>query len=337
MKSLIVNTIKLGMSLGLTLILANSGMLSAQSHLISLEAQGVAAYTSANEEIQFYSHHPHDAMQRPSLGFDYVGRFGGATRDIGYLAIQARLAYAEEEKSGIQPQLYNAFFNWKAPGVDIWLGHNKPALGLSSYLDNHALLLVDNSMSALNFDRDWGLGMYMDRDAFNLRASVSTGSGMPLYIGDNHLIAMRAGFGDLARENHTFGVSLSKGKVLRSMGYYVMHNNKLHDVLTAGADASLRWLDWDVKADILAGEYDGDIAYAALGRVGKYLLPEDRMLLEVQALASELKGTRTQDYSLGLSWQATSSISLRGAYTYSEPVSDHRLALQLYYLKSFPF
>lgn len=333
----IATAIPRALLLGLLLVLTLPSMLPAQSHLISLEAQGVAAYTTATDELQYYSHHAHDAMQRPSLGFDYLGRFGGSTRDIGYLAIQARLAYAEEEDSGVQAQLYNAFFNWKAHGVDIWLGHNKPALGLSSYMDNHALMLADNSMSALNFDRDWGVGMLMDRDAFNLRASVSTGSGMPLYVGENHLLALRAGIGDQARDNRTLGLSLSKGKVLRSMGYNVMHNNKLHDVITLGADASLRWLDWDLKADILAGEYDGDRAYAALGRVGWFLLPEDSMLLEAQALAGELKGARAQDYSVGLSWQATSSLSVRGTYTYSEPTANHRVALQLYYLKSFPF
>ena len=140
------------------LLFALIPLLRGDNNLLYFEIQGVISYRDDPGEFVWYSHHEHETMQKPSLGFDFVRRSRGRGRDSGYLAIQGRLAYDEHKSSRIEPQLYNAYYNFKIVRSDLWVGHNKTALGLSSYLDNHALLMPDNSMSNLNFDRDWGLG-----------------------------------------------------------------------------------------------------------------------------------------------------------------------------------
>ena len=85
--------------------------------------------------------------------------FQEGPRDIGTLAVQARLAYDPEEGGKAQFQLYNAYFRYKAGFADIWAGHSRPALGLSSVLDSHALLLPTLAMTGYGFDRDWGVGI----------------------------------------------------------------------------------------------------------------------------------------------------------------------------------
>ncbi|MCK7470484.1 MAG: hypothetical protein MZU95_06595 [Desulfomicrobium escambiense] len=82
----------------------------------------------------------------------------GRTRDIGVLAVQARLAYDQEGEHKLEPQLYNAYFRLKTKFAGIWIGHSRPALGLSSVLDGHALLLPAPAMLGYGFDRDWGSG-----------------------------------------------------------------------------------------------------------------------------------------------------------------------------------
>ncbi|MDZ4182505.1 MAG: hypothetical protein U1B83_06490 [Candidatus Cloacimonadaceae bacterium] len=310
---------------------------SAQNNLLFFKAQAVAGYYDHSETWEYYSHHPHHAMQKPSLGIDFISRIGGKTRDIGYFALQARLAYDQSESNNVQPQLYNAFFNWKAPIADVWIGHNKTALGLSSYLDNHALLLIDNSMSGLNFDRDWGAGINYDGDLLDVSFSATTGSGMPLYVGENNLFAARVGLGDLSSHNATVGISGATGKILKSMGYNVMHNNKKHELLLGGIDASWRYLGMEVATDVLYGEYDTDPAYAALGRLGFFLLPEERLKLDLQGHFTELKGYAEQFYSAGLSIRVIPDLTLRSVYTLHYPGENYSIALQAYFYKGIVF
>jgi len=319
------------------LLLLTPFSIQASRNLLFWEAQAVAGYFGSNQAWELYSHHPHDAMQKPSLGIDYLGRFGNAGKDFGYLAMQARLAYDKNEANKLQPQLYNAFINWKAPIADIWLGHNKTALGLSSYLDNHSLLLADNTMSGLNFDRDWGAGIKAETMLLDLSASVTTGSGMPLWVGKNHLLVLRAGLGDPNKDNHSLGVSVAQGKILKSMGYTVMHNNKLHELRLGGLDAAWRYLDLDIKGDLLYGSYDSDPAYAALFRTGLFLLPEERAILDLQAHLTKLKDAENQYYTVGLSYRLTPYLSLRTAITRHDPGGHDSVALQVYCYKGIVF
>ncbi len=326
----------LRLSLLISLLFASPKLL-ANSNILFLEAQAVGSWSFEDEEWRHYSHHPHDAMQKPSIGMDYIGRFGSSTRDWGYVALQFRLAWDDSEKANIQPQLYNAFANLKANDFDFWIGHNKPALGLSSSLDNHALLMMDNSMSGLNFDRDWGFGLLVDRSITTTRLSLTTGSGMPLYAKGNYLLSGRLSHADISRDNYSIGVSGAWGEVLKSMGYEIMHDKRSHELAVGGFDTSLRYLDWELKTDLIYGSYDKSKAYAALGRIGRFLLPEERALWEFQAQFSELKSNRQQVYSTGLMYRINKDFTIRAVYSHTEPSSVQGLALQIYYYKGLLF
>jgi hypothetical protein len=76
------------------------GEISAQSSLFYLEAQGIAGYSSSRDKWIFYSLHPEEAMQKPSLGFDYLQHFSRETGDFAVLAVQARLALAFPRTTG---------------------------------------------------------------------------------------------------------------------------------------------------------------------------------------------------------------------------------------------
>lgn len=311
--------------------------IAAQSNILFFEAQGLMAYTDSHSGWQAYSHHPHDAMQKPSVGIDYLGRIRTPSKDLGYVSLQFRLAYDEDEPDKIQAQVYNAFVNGKTRWADVWIGHNKTAIGLNSYLDNHALLLADNTMSGLNFDRDWGVGIKHDGGNWNLNLSAGTGSGMPLYVGENYLLGSRLAWGDLSRSNATIGLSLAKGNVLKSMGYHVMHNNKKHPMLLGGMDIGWRYLDFDLKTDLLYGSYDDDPAYALVARSAYYPLPEDRLGIELQFQANELKSTKSTAYSAGLAYRINSDFTLRSTNVLQEPEGIQTIALQVYFYKGIVF
>lgn len=320
----------------LLLILCCNSILLAQSNLLNLEAQVAGSFLPETQDFNWYTHHPHELMQMPSAGFDFLSRMGTSSRDFGYISLQARLAY-DEDNDNIQAQLYNAFLNLKLSGLDIWLGHNKPAIGLSSYLDNHALLQRDLTMSGLNFDRDWGAGLKLSRTNPSFSASVTTGSGMPLRVKETYLVASRIGWGDLAAQNYSLGLTASGGEILKTMGYEIMHNEIPHRLRTAGMDFSARFLNAYVYADGLYGSFHEESAYAGLLRLGYYLLPEERAALETQAYIQELAAVSSQEYSLGLNLLLNADFSLRAVYSYNQPDELHKIAMQIYYLKALAF
>jgi hypothetical protein len=142
----------------------------AKSYLFYLEAQGVAGYSSALKKGILYSLSQEDAMQKPSLGFDYIQRISGETRDYGALALQVRLAYNNEGSKKIELQVYNAYLRYKAGFSDLWIGHNRPAMGLSSTLDSHGLLLPTLAMTGFGFDREgFRLGEFGRLHLYRLR------------------------------------------------------------------------------------------------------------------------------------------------------------------------
>lgn len=319
------------------LVLLKSTLLQADNTLLYFEAQGVASYRAEQKEFVWYSHHQHETMQKPSLGFDFVRRIRATGRDRGYLAIQARIAFDEHKSSKLEPQLYNAFYNLKIMRSDLWIGHNKTALGLSSYLDNHALLMPDNSMSPLNFDRDWGIGFYTEKQFTDYRVSLTTGSGMPLYVKDNYLVAGRIGIGDLDRDNRNFGFSVAQGQILKTMGYHYMHDKKIHNVLFGGFDTGIRYLNKYLMADLIAGRYDDQTAYASLLRTGINLLPDDRMNLEAQVQLLRTTGSREELFAGGFSYRLTPYLTFRTLFEHNYRLSANNVTMQLYYLRGFVF
>lgn len=314
------------------LLAASAAGLRAQSTLLYLELQAVAAYSTSAREIQFFSLMPDDAMQKPSLGFDLVKRFSGRTRDIGVLAVQARLAYDQMGVSPLEAQLYNAYFRLKAGPFNVWLGHNRPALGLSSVLDSHALLLPAPAMMGYGFDRDWGIGLDKDLSWGSAALSLTAGSGMPLYLKGNFLAAARVAKGVLARDNYSLGLSLAHGNVLETMGYALVDPEPF-PWTAAAFDATYLWRNFENRAEVLVGRRDGEGMALFFWRAGLALLEEGRLKIEAQPAVWRRAGA--WDYSLGagLTYLFNADLAGRLMVFHDGERRGARLAVQLYYYK----
>jgi hypothetical protein len=306
--------------------------LHAQSSLFFLELQAVGAYSTSARGFQLFSLMPEDVMQKPTVGFDFVQRFSGRSRDIGVLAVQARLAYDQEGGHKLEPQLYNAFFRLKAGFADIWAGHSRPALGLSYALDSHALLLPAPAMLGYGFDRDWGVGLERDFSWGRAAASLTTGSGMPLYFKGNFLAAARVSKGVLARDNYSLGLSLTHGNILETMGYTLVEPEPF-SWSAACVDASYLWRNLENRAEILLGRRDGAGMFLLFWRSGLSLLEEGRLKLEVQPVLMNRGGD--WDYSLasGLTYLLNADLAGRFMVLYDHGRRDARFVVQLYYYK----
>jgi len=173
----------------LTLAAGAALPLKAQSYLFYLELQGVGGYSTAAKKLVYYSQEQLEVMQKPSLGFDYIQRFSGESGDFAILAVQGRLAWNAAEGKTLEPQLYNAYLKFKLKPFDLWIGHERPSFGLASVLDSHGLLLQPLDMRGYGFDRDWGVGAQRDYRWGSAAASLTAGSGMPLYFKGNYLAA----------------------------------------------------------------------------------------------------------------------------------------------------
>jgi hypothetical protein len=271
-----------------------------------------------------------DVMQKPSLGFDYIQRFSSAGGDWGMLAVQARLAYDPTVRHDAEPQLYNAYLKIKPGFGDIWLGHNKPAFGLSSTIDNHGTLLQPLSMYGFGYDRDWGAGYYRDFSWGNVSASATLGSGMPFIMRGNRLFSARVAKGDLNQDNYTVGLSASYGKFpYWTMGYHTVNGLPRIENYRLGSDATILWNRFESRTDIIGQRYfppwahDGMIGWYAFERLSLNTLNENRLRLEVQLIAEMEKtlatgiphignyGIRWDNTTIGVSYVITSDLTFR--------------------------
>jgi len=327
-KALIKNRILAALAIG---ALAAAG-LQAQTTLFFLELQAVGAYSTSSGAFELFSLVPEDVMQKPTVGFDFVKRFSGRSRDIGVLAVQARLAYDQKGAHSLQPQLFNAFFRLKAGFADIWAGHSRPALGLSYALDSHALLLPAPAMLGYGFDRDWGLGLERDFAWGNAALSLTAGSGMPLYFKGNFLAAARVSKGILARDNYSLGLSLAHGNILETMGYTLVEPEPF-SWSVATVDATYLWRNLENRAEILFGRRDGAGMFLIFWRSGLALLDEGRLKVEVQPVLMSQAGE--WDYSLasGLTYLLNADLAGRFMVLYDRGRRDARFVLQLYFYK----
>ncbi len=304
----------------------------ASGHLLYLEAQGIIGYSSAQKSTIFYSSSQQETMQKPSLGIDYLRRFSTKDKDVASLAIQVRLALNGEGKRTLEPQIYNAFLKLKPHFADLWLGHNRPALGLSSYLDGHALLLATLSMQGFGFDRDWGMGVYRTLPHGDISLSVTSGSGMPLEFRGNYLVAGRASYGVLNQDNYSWGLSLARGEILETMGYHLMSSEPTSLELV-GADLAYLWNNLENCLEVFIGRKMEEPSYALFYRPGINLLSEGRLKLEAQPIYWKVGANENHQLSLAISFQATAEMTLRGRYVYESPIKDHRVNLQIYYYR----
>ena len=298
--------------------------------LLYLEAQAVGGYDSVRNKAIFYSFDQKEVMQKPGVGFDTVQKFSGSQGDIGSLAVQGRLAINAEGRQTIEPQLYNAFFKLKTRPADLWVGHDKPAFGLSSVLDSHALLLSPLAMEGFGFDRDWGLGANRDFDWGDLKTSLTSGSGMSLHFYGNWLASARASWGVLSRDNYSAGVSAVQGKALDVMGYHVLQHDPM-DFTLGGADFTGLWNNWEGRFDFLDGRRMGQPAYAFFWRLGVNLGEERRLKLEAQPVLLRTGPETHHQLAAGLSYIMTSDLTCRGMYQYDSLGNDQRVLAQIYY------
>ena len=308
----------------------------ADDHLLYFEAQGIAGYSSEIRKGIFYSQNPDAEMQKPSLGFDYIKRFSGESGDVATFALQGRLAitvdWKNEDNLKLEPQAYNAYLKVKTPGPYVWIGHNRPAFGLSSYFDSHALLLRTLAIQGFGYDRDWGAGLYRDFSWGDISATATTGSGMPVYFRGNYMTAARASYGVLSRDNMNLGLSLGYGKTLETMGYKLL-TQEPRQMTLGGLDFTFLRNNLEHRIDFLGGRWQGEETYAMLYRFGVNLGQEGRMKLEAQPMLWKFGGENNYQLSGCFSFLATSDLTLRLAYTYDHKTSDNAVVMQIYYYR----
>lgn len=319
-------------ALATTAFLIFSFQAQARSYLFYLEAQTVVGYSSTKKSAIFFSLSQKDAMQKPSLGFDYIHRLSGETRDFGAFALQVRLAYNHETEKKIELQIYNAYFKYKAGFADLWAGHNRPAFGLSSALDSHALLLPTLAMMGYGFDRDWGLGLQRDFDWGNFSASLTTGSGMPLYFKGNYLASLRISQGILAKQNHNLGLSLAYGKILETMGYELMKPDSFSFQFVS-MDWTYLWTRFESRVEIMLGKKMKQENYILFWRLGMNFFEENRLKFELQPIFWKEGEASNYLLSAGLSYQLSTNLALRSMYQYDHDRRDRKIVFQVYYYK----
>ncbi len=276
------------------------------------------------------------AMQKPSLGFDYVQRFAKATGDFAILAVQGRLAWNAGGESRLEPQLYNAYIRFKFSLADLWAGHNRPAFGLSSVFDTHAHLLQTLAMDGYGYDRDWGLGLNRDLPKGNWSLSLTTGSGMPFRLQGNYLLSGRMSFGVLSQDNWSLGLSAAYGKALETMGYKVVSSDP-RPLGLAGADFSLFWNNFENRLEAIAGRKFGESALAVFWRLGVNFLEENRLKWEIQPVFRKEGGETMLEISTGVTYLATGDLALRIIYAYEGEIRDSRVVFQIYYYRRIIF
>jgi hypothetical protein len=305
----------------------------AAGYLLYLEAQGIAGYSSAQDKAIYYSKDVEETMQKPSLGFDYLHRLSGAGGDYGALALQFRIAYdTQDDEKDLEPQLYNAYFKYKTGWSDLWIGHNRPAMGLNSYFDTHAHLLDTLAMNDFGYDRDWGVGSYRDFSWGNLAVSMTTGSGMPLRFKGNWLAAARVSTGILNQDNYNLGFSAGYGEPLETMGYNLM-NDEPRRLALVGTDLTYLWNNLESRWEGMAGRNQDQEAYALYWRLGVNVLDEGRMKLEAQPMYLKIGSDDSYQLAAGPSYQLTPDITLRAMYRYDEAMDDHKVVFQAYWYR----
>jgi hypothetical protein len=319
--------------LSLAVLLLGAAPAYGDSDLLYIEAQGIAGYSSLQSKPIYYSMNPDAEMQKPSVGLDYLHRFSGETGDWGSLGFQGRLALSayEDGEKKIESQAYNAWLKVKTSWTDVWFGHNRPALGLGSYFDSHPLILRTLPIQGFGYDRDWGIGTYRDFSWGNLQFSATTGSGMPVTLHGNYMLAARAAYGVLNEDNYTAGLSAGYGKTLDTMGYLVRDPDP-RGMRVVEADIAFLRDNLEHRFDIFAGKWLGQDTVAMVYRLGILFGPEERLKIEAQPTYWR-SGGENWLMAVCISALATSDLTVRTMYEYNHAQGDHRVIVQLYYYK----
>jgi hypothetical protein len=321
---------------GFLILAAAGGHVFSASYLFFLEVQGIAGYSTALKKAVFFSLSQMETMQKPSLGFDYVQRFSGASGDFAVLAVQARLAVNAEGEKTLEPQLYNAYLKIKTRAADIWVGHNRPKFGLASSLDSHAQLLQPLSMNGFGFERDWGIGLERDYAWGNAGISATTGSGMPLTFKGNYFLAGRFSRGILNQDNYSVGFSAGYGKVLDVMGYHLLSEEPM-EFSVAGLDFTWLKNNLEHRVEFLGGGLNGQGVFALFWRTSMGLLEESRLKLEIQPVIVFARENTQLQFAVGATYLATADWTLRTMVQYDKDMKDVRFVIQAYFYKGIRF
>lgn len=318
----------------LAAIFSGSPAAYGDSHLLYFEAQGIAGYSSQQSKTIYYSQDPDAEMQKSSVGFDFLQRFSGESGDWGSFGLQSRLAlsvYPDGSKR-VEPQAYNAWFKVKTPWSDVWIGHNRPALGLGSYFDSHPLILRTLPIQGFGYDRDWGVGTYRDFSWGNLQLSATTGTGMPIYFHGNYLLAGRAGYGVLNEDNYSAGLSFGYGRTLDTIGYK-LRDPYAKELRLVGADFAFLRNRFEHRFDLFYGKWLGEDTIAMMYRLGILLHPEGRLKVEFQPTYWNTWNLRDENWLMSTCFSAmiTSDLTFRTMYEYNWKNDDHRVIAQLYF------
>ncbi len=314
----------------------------ASSQLLYFEAQGIGGYSSQLGKPIYYSMDPDGEMQKPSVGFDYLKRFSGESGDWATFALQGRAALTVNGLNGAdgikwEPQIYNAYFKVRTPGPYVWAGHNRPAFGIGSYFDSHGLLLRTLAIQGFGYDRDWGTGLNKDFSWGDISASLTTGSGMPVYARGNSMSAARVSYGVLSQDNFNLGFSLGYGSTLDTMGYN-LRDPKPQEMRLAGADLTILWNRFEHRFDALAGTWlDKDDTYAAMYRLSFNVDPEGRFKIEGQPTVWKFGNDRDYQLALCVSSRVTSDLTIRTMYQYDHNTDGNSFVLQFYYYGLIPW
>jgi hypothetical protein len=220
----------------------------------------------------------------------------------------------------------------KTPGPYVWVGHNRPAFGLSSYFDSHGLLLRTLAIQGFGYDRDWGVGTYKDFSWGDISASATTGSGMPFLLKGNYMTAVRVSYGVLSQDNMNLGVSAGYGRTLDTMGYKLRDQDP-REMRLAGMDLTILRNNLEHRFDLLAGKWLGEDTHAMSYRFGVNLDPEARMKIEAQPTYWKFSEDKNYELALCFSFLATSNLTVRVMYTYDNNERDNRVIMQLYYYR----
>jgi len=322
-----------------------AGPVWATDHLLYFEAQAIAGYSSEVRRPIYYSQNPDAEMQKPSVGFDYLQRFSGESGDVATFALQGRLALTEDNppeadygdsenrsRYKLEPQIYNAYLKVKTPLSYLWVGHNRPAFGLSSYFDSHGLILRTLAIQGFGYDRDWGGGLYRDFSWGDVSASVTTGSGMPVYMKGNYMAAARISYGVQSQDNFNLGLSVGYGSTLDTMGYRLRDSEPLPMRLGA-VDLTILRNNLEHRFDLYAGTWLDKDTYAMSYRFGVNVDQEGRLKIEAQPTYWKFGEEKDYELALCLSSQVTSNLTARLGYSYEHNRDDNRVILQLYYYR----
>lgn len=293
----------------------------ADSSLLYNEAQFIIGLSSNTNGPIFYSQNQDDAMQKPSLGIDYLRRISGDLGDKALLALQMRLALnIQGNKSNLEPQVYNAYIKAKNPISDVWIGHSRFAYGLGSYFDSHGLLLMTLGMNDFGFDRDWGGGLAHDTNWGDIALSMTTGSGMSLIVSSKYLTSGRVSFGVLNRDNFNFGISKAAGNILQTT-----------EIDFTGFDLAGFYENYEIRAENTSGTKNQEPYNSFLIRGGIKLFDEDRLKLELQHTGISQGTQLDRILSAGVSYVYTGDLAFRAMVQNNLPIQDTKVIFQCYY------